>query len=163
MWALQYLLDRFHHVLRSETEKLEEVGRWSRLAVAVYAHNCPFEPDIFAPVIADARLHRNTWNAAGQYALAIRGVLPIFRVIGCRISRSEARQRSPSRMVFTPVEQPTDRTGREIVRETVIPAMLLCEIAELFPPLPPREPENELERQLAAAFGADPGNIAHPS
>jgi hypothetical protein len=59
-------------------------------------------------------------------------------------------------MVFTPVERPSNRNDREIVRETVIPAILLREIAELFPRLPPREPETKFERQLAAVLGMDP-------
>jgi hypothetical protein len=140
--------------------------------IALAASVTPIEAPAVARAIADFRLRRiehpnqkiQHIDGLGSVRFidvmaaqldAIRGTLPIFRVIGWHITRSEARQRSPSRMVFTPVEQPTDRTGRESVRETVIPAMLLREIAELFPPLPPREPENELERRLASAFGAD--------
>src|ERR1700704_6608982 len=76
-WGLQYLLDRFHHVFCGETEKLEDIGGWRGLAVPVDFADRAFQPDILAPVVADARLNCNTRNAARQHALAIGSVLPI--------------------------------------------------------------------------------------
>jgi hypothetical protein len=140
--------------------------------IALTASVTPIEAPAAARAIADFRLRRiehpnkkiRDIDGLGSVRLidvmvaqldAIRGALPISRVIGWHITRSEARQRSPSRMVFSPVELPSNRNGREIVREMAIPAILLSEIAELFPRLPPREPETELERQLAAVLGMD--------
>jgi hypothetical protein len=138
--------------------------------IALAASVTPIEAPAVARAIADFRLRRiehpnqRSRHIEGFGSVrfvdvmaaqldAIRGAVPIFRAIGWRITRFEVRQRPPSCMVFTPVDRPTDRTGREIVRETVIPAMLLREIAELFPRLPPREPETQLERRLTAALG----------
>jgi hypothetical protein len=84
----------------------------------------------------------------------IRGAVPDLDLVGWRISRHQAMQRSPERLVFTGPEMPVypDPRLEPVERSTAIPARLIRDIAALFAPLPPAEHEPALLAEVTALF-----------
>ena len=72
---LQHVSCGLRDALGSEAEEFEELSGGCRFPEPVDADDRTFEPDILAPVIRDAGLHRNAWHAARQHLLAVCGVL----------------------------------------------------------------------------------------
>ena len=82
----------------------------------------------------------------------IRGAVPDLDLVGWRISRHQAMQRSPERLVFTGPEMPVypDPRLEPVERSTAIPARLIRDIAALFPALPPADHEPALLAEVTA-------------